>query len=43
MQVSVQRISPVVMELQIEVPANLVKAEVDKWTPIIKAAGIEAK
>lgn len=30
MQVSVQRISPVVMELQIEVPADLVKAEVDK-------------
>lgn len=30
MQVSVQRISPVVMELSIEVPATLVKAEVDK-------------
>ena len=30
MQVSVQRISPVVMELQIEVPADKVKAEVDK-------------
>lgn len=30
MQVSVQRISPVVLELQVEVPANLVKAEVDK-------------
>lgn len=30
MQVSVQRISPVVMELSIEVPANTVKAEVDK-------------
>src|ERR1043165_2832826 len=30
MQVNVQRISPVVMELQVEVPANLVKAEVDK-------------
>lgn len=30
MQVSVQRISPVVMELQIEVPADLVKAQVDK-------------
>jgi trigger factor len=30
MQVSVQRISPVVMELQIEVPADQVKAEVDK-------------
>ncbi|WP_146652979.1 trigger factor [Labilithrix luteola] len=30
MQVSVQRISPVVLELQVEVPANQVKAEVDK-------------
>lgn len=30
MQVSVQRISPVVMELQVEVPADQVKAEVDK-------------
>lgn len=30
MQVSVQRISPVVMELQVEVPADLVKTEVDK-------------
>jgi trigger factor len=30
MQVNVQRISPVMMELQIEVPADLVKAEVDK-------------
>jgi len=30
MQVSVQRISPVVMELSIEVPANTVKTEVDK-------------
>jgi len=30
MQVSVQRISPVVMELSVEVPATLVKAEVDK-------------
>src|SRR6185369_6813942 len=30
MQVSEKRISPVVMELSIEVPANLVKAEVDK-------------
>lgn len=30
MQVSVQRISPVVLELQVEVPATLVKAEVDK-------------
>lgn len=30
MQVSVQRISPVVMELQVEVPADTVKAEVDK-------------
>lgn len=30
MQVSVQRISPVVLELQVEVPADLVKAEIDK-------------
>ena len=30
MQVNVQRISPVVLELQVEVPADLVKAEVDK-------------
>src|SRR5262249_3680306 len=30
MQVNVQRISPVVMELQVEVPANLVKAQIDK-------------
>ncbi len=30
MQVNVQRISPVVMELSIEVPATMVKAEVDK-------------
>ena len=30
MQVSVQRISPVVMELQVEVPADLVKTQVDK-------------
>jgi trigger factor len=30
MQVSVQRISPVVMELSIEIPADKVKAEVDK-------------
>ncbi len=30
MQVNVQRISPVVMEVQVEVPATMVKAEVDK-------------
>jgi len=30
MQVNVQRISPVVMELQVEVPADLVKAQIDK-------------
>ncbi|MCL2778755.1 MAG: trigger factor [Polyangiaceae bacterium] len=30
MQVTVQRISPVALELQVVVPANLVKAEVDK-------------
>jgi trigger factor len=30
MQVNVQRISPVVMELQIEVPADLVKQQIDK-------------
>jgi trigger factor len=30
MQVNVQRISPVVMELQIEVPADLVKQHIDK-------------
>jgi trigger factor len=30
MQITVQRISPVVMELQIEVPAETVKGEVDK-------------
>jgi trigger factor len=30
MQVNVQRISPVVMELQIEIPADSVKAQVDK-------------
>ncbi|MDB4994509.1 MAG: Cell division trigger factor [Myxococcaceae bacterium] len=30
MQVTVQRISPVMLELQIEVPADAVKAEVDK-------------
>lgn len=30
MQVNVQRISPVVMELQVEVPADLVKQQIDK-------------
>lgn len=30
MQVNVQRISPVMMEVQVEVPADLVRAEVDK-------------
>jgi trigger factor len=30
MQITVQRISPVLMELQVEVPADAVKAEVDK-------------
>jgi trigger factor len=42
MQVSVQRISPVVMELQVEVPANLVKTEVDKaYVSLSKRAHIK--
>ena len=42
MQVNVQRISPVMMELQIEVPADLVKTEVDKaYTNLAKRAHVK--
>lgn len=42
MQVNVQRISPVMMELQVEVPADLVKAEVDKaYTNLAKKAHVK--
>ncbi len=41
MQVTVQRISPVVMELQVEVPADAVKTEVDKaYTNLAKKAHV---
>jgi trigger factor len=42
MQVTVQRISPVVMELQIEVPADAVKTEVEKaYTSLAKSARVK--
>ncbi|MCL2724214.1 MAG: trigger factor [Polyangiaceae bacterium] len=42
MQVSVQRISPVVLELQVEVPATHVKAEIDKaYTHLGRTARIK--
>lgn len=42
MQVSVQRISPVVMELQVEVPAQTVKTEIDKaYTNLARKAHIK--
>jgi trigger factor len=42
MQVTVQRISPVIMELQVQVPASTVKAEIDKaYTDLAKKAHIK--
>jgi trigger factor len=42
MQVTVQRISPVVMELQIEVPADAVKTEVEKaYSNLAKSARVK--
>jgi trigger factor len=42
MQVNVQRISPVVMELSVEVPADTVKAQLDKaYTSLTKSAHIK--
>ena len=39
MEVTEKRISPVVMELSIEVPQALVKAEVDKWARTVQLSG----
>ena len=42
MQVTVQRISPVVMELQIEVPADAVKTEIEKaYSNLAKKARVK--